>query len=464
MSITHELPSDFIAWLETVDPSIKIWLVGGAVRDFFLGRTTVDFDFVTMGDALTLARMAADELGGDVYALDRERGTARVLLQKDSPARRIFDFAAMRGATIEADLEARDFTINAIAIDLRQPDVLLDPCGGLADVRAGVVRVCTNESIGHDPVRGLRALRLASEFGFQIDRHTRQLIHQEAGALKEVSRERIRDELFRMLAVDEPATPYYLIRHFGFEEVIFGVALSEDDAERVLALWREFAGILNALAPGYDPESAASASVGLLVWQLGRFRSNLWGHFQEEITPFRRRRELCFLSSLFWLMPGVGDDAARLFGDLRLSQAEIKWVSDFLNGMDSIHELKPTPVGIYRFFRMCSTSGVSCGLVHLAHILASEGSQVQAPEWAEQVGSARAVLEAFFERRSSLIDPEPLVTGDDLMRELNIAPSPLIGQILEMLREMQVAGQIVNRDQAIEAAQQLNARWGDDHP
>jgi tRNA nucleotidyltransferase/poly(A) polymerase len=464
MSIIHELPSEFTAWLESVDPSIRLWLVGGAVRDSFLGRTTVDFDFVTTGDALTLARMTADELGGDVYALDRERGTARVLLEKDSPARRIFDFAAMREATIEADLEGRDFTINAIAVDLRRPDVLLDPCGGLADIRAGVVRVCARESIGHDPVRGLRALRLASEFGFQIDGRTRQLIHQNASAVKLVSHERIRDELFRMLAVDEPATPYYLIRHFGFEEAVFGAALSEGDAERVLALWRELAGILNALAPEYDPESAASASVGLLIWQLGRFRSGLWKHFQEEITLFRRRRELCFLSSLFWLMPTAGDDVARTFGDLRLSQAEIHWVSDFIDGMDSIHELKPTPVSIYRFFRMCSSAGVCCGLVHLAHILASEGSQVQASEWAEQVGNVRAVLEAYFERRRSLIDPEPLATGDDLIRELNIAPGPLIGQILEVLREMQVAGQIVNREQAIEAAQQLSARLGDDHP
>jgi hypothetical protein len=462
MSITRELPSDFLAWLETIDSSISMWLVGGAVRDFFLRRPTVDFDFVTTGDALTLARMAADALEGDVYTLDRERGTARVLLEKGSSTRRMYDFAALRGATIEADLEARDFTINAIGIDLRQPEVLLDPCGGMADVRKGIVRACTDGSIQHDPVRGLRALRLASEFGFQIDRRTRELIDRGANALEDVSRERIRDELFRMLAVGEPATPFYLLRHFGFEKVIFGATLSDEDARQVLSLSRELAAVLTALAAEYDAESAANASLGLLVWQLGRFRSSLGSYFQDEITPFRRRRELCFLSSLFWMVPEIRGDDMQAYGRLRLSQAETRWMSDFFTGMDLIRELEPTPVGIYRFFRECSGAGVSCGLVHLASILEREGSELAADDWAEQVGKVRALLEAFFERRRDLIEPEPLVSGDDLMHELGIVPGRRMGLIIEELRELQVAGQILNRSQALKAADEIRARLGEE--
>jgi poly(A) polymerase len=452
MSIIGSLPKALISWVESIDPPVQIWLVGGAVRDFFLERTTVDLDFAVAGDGLELARRAADQLDGDVFALDQDRGTARVLLDKNGPARRVFDFATLRGGTIEADLRARDFTVNSIAVDLSTPGVLIDPCRGLQDVRAGIIRVCSPESIKDDPVRALRAVRLASELGFKIEEGTRGLLHEAAGALRSISRERVRDELFRMLAVDDPGVPLYLVRHFGFESEVFGTEISESKLEIVRSVWREFSAVLRALAAEYDPETAADASSGLLVWQLGRFRTDLQAYFRAEISPFRRCRELSFFGSFDWLrpneesaMPGAGDS-------LRLSQAEASWVRNFIRGMDLLEDLKPEPLAIYHFFRSASEAGVACGLVHLAHVLAREGSGLRAEVWAEQVGTVRSLLEAYFARRETLIDPAPILSGEELMEELKLPPGPRIGRILEKMREMQVAGIVSNRAQALEQA------------
>ncbi|MFN2275370.1 MAG: hypothetical protein ACK2TX_11050 [Anaerolineales bacterium] len=455
MSILDALPAVFLSWFQSIDPSTQVWLVGGAIRDHFLDRATIDLDFAVSGDALALARQAADRLEGDVFALDSDRGTARVLLDKDGPGRRVLDFAALRGETIEADLRARDFSVNSLALDLRRPDELIDPCQGLQDLRNGAIRVCSSRSIDEDAVRALRAIRLASVLGFRIEEATQERMRSAAPDLASISRERVRDELFRMLAVDEPATPYYLVRYFGFEPVVFGSEMPADKAQLMLAVWRELGGILAALAPEYDPETAANAHMGLLVWQLGRYRGNLQTYLFHEVSTFRRCRELTFLGSREWLLSESRRVMTGAADVLRLSQVEARWLSRFTGGMELSASLEAAPLEIYRFFRTASESGAACGLVHLAYVLAREEGKLQGSDWAKEVEKVRSLLEAFFERREILIDPAPILTGDDLLRELQIEAGPRIGQILERLRELQVAGAISSRAEALAAAENL---------
>lgn len=446
------MPAALSAWFESTGAAQRTWLVGGAVRDFFLNRRTVDLDFAVTHGALELARGVADALDGDVYALDRERGTARVLLDKAGAGRRVLDFSNLRGGSIEADLQARDFSINALAILLAEPETLIDPCHGAVDLRRGAIRTCTPDSILADPVRGLRALRLAGELGFAIEAETRDRIRGAAGELAAVSRERIRDELFRMLAVDEPAVMLHLARHFGFERALFAGELPEAAFNRLQAVLRELAAILRSLAPAYDPESAANASLGLLVWQLGRYRTDLQSYLQQEVAPFRRLRELLYLSCQTWQ---AGREATALEG-LRLSQSEERWMQDFWSGMEHIEQVGSTELALYRFFRQARSAGVACCLVWLAGRLADGKPGLQAGVWAEDVQRGRLLFEAYFERREQVIDPQPILDGEDVMRELGITPGPQVGQILEWLREQQVSGTILNREQAVEALHRLD--------
>ena len=183
---------------------LRVWVVGGAVRDSLLGRPVHDWDFAVDRDALRLARAVADTLDGAYFPLDEERRTGRVILTEPDGARLELDFALLRGADLEADLLARDFSINALA--LNDGGNLVDPTGGQADLAAGRIRVTHEGAFRDDPVRLLRAVRMEAELSTttetaRIDPQTGAWMQRDAALMALPSPERVRDEFARLLAL-----------------------------------------------------------------------------------------------------------------------------------------------------------------------------------------------------------------------------------------------------------------------
>ena len=137
------LQSDLAGLIRSKSHDQQIWLVGGALRDHFLELTQPDLDFAVDGEAVVLARELADALAVPCYVLDEQRDTARVML----PEQRTLDFARLRAPTLEEDLRLRDFSMNAMAVGLDDPDHLVDPLGGLQDLKDKVLRACATDSI-----------------------------------------------------------------------------------------------------------------------------------------------------------------------------------------------------------------------------------------------------------------------------------------------------------------------------
>jgi len=158
----------------------SIYLVGGAVRSLLLQQEPHDFDFAMEGNARSFARKIADALGGNFYMLDDGRNTARVVYGAPGRPRLTIDFAVLRGADIESDLRKRDFTINAMALDLLKPDCLIDPLGGAQDLKDRCLRVCSPAALADDPARVLRAVRLVVELGLNITPDTLSALRQTA--------------------------------------------------------------------------------------------------------------------------------------------------------------------------------------------------------------------------------------------------------------------------------------------
>ena len=181
-----------------LQPGEELYLVGGSVRDALLGMPLHDLDFAVSGDVRRLARKAGDLLGGKFYMLDARHQTARVILARSGEADLWLDFAGLRAEGLEGDLRGRDFTMNAIAIDVRQPKLLVDPLGGAADLKAGILRACSPSSLRDDPVRVLRAVRFAVAMKLRMDDDLRSALREAAPLLVNVSAERLRDELFRI--------------------------------------------------------------------------------------------------------------------------------------------------------------------------------------------------------------------------------------------------------------------------
>ncbi len=194
-----------VALGEVAGPARAVWVVGGTLRELLSGGAAGDLDLAVAGGALELGRRLADRLDATFVVLDEDRGAGRIVPRAGGGE---VDLVDLRAATIEADLRARDFTVNALAVPvaalLRDGGAaIVDATGGIEDLRDRVVRPCGPDAIGADPVRALRGVRLAMRPGWRLHAEASAAIQAGAPQLTRVAPERIRDELIGILA--EPA-------------------------------------------------------------------------------------------------------------------------------------------------------------------------------------------------------------------------------------------------------------------
>ncbi len=490
---------------------MTVYLVGGAVRDALLNRTIHDLDFALAGEAIKTARQVAGALSRnesgslmkvDFYPLDSERDTGRVLVTNADGGRTTMDFATLRGedpstgsgASLESDLAGRDFTLNAIALDLKD-DSLHDPLGGAMDLKEKRLRACSPSAFLDDPVRILRGVRLAANFGFHILPETRTAMKEAAGRLEKVSPERLRDELFRILDGPQPATCIRALDMLGALEKVLpelrGLKGVEQRPPHVHDVWEHSLSVVShleniflALAPAYDPEKNADLFSGLLIHRLGRYRQQISESLARPITAERSLRSLLILAALyhdvakpaskqidengqarFW---GHDKQGAEIVSErarsLVLSNEEIQRLETIIRNHMRVlfhtnrllgEQKSPSRRAIYRFFRDTGTAGVEVCLLALADLRASYEQTLTQETWAAALEIVREFLENWYEKPAETIAPPSLVDGDDLMKELGLPSGKQIGLLLEAIREAQAVGDIATREQALELARKM---------
>ena len=471
-----------------IPDGLTVYLVGGAVRDAFLQRETHDLDFTLKRGAIKLARSIADALKADFYPLDAERDTGRVIVSSADGTRTFLDFASFRGAELEADLAGRDFTLNAIAFNLRD-NTIHDPLSGVVDLKEKRLRLCSASAIADDPVRILRGIRLAATFGFHILPETRGKMKEAADLLGTVSTERLRDELFRILDGPQPAACLRSLELLGALDKVLPELSRLNGVEQVpphvydvwehtLATVSHLESILAALKPDYHADNANDWFNGLLVLRIGRYRQQLGETLSTQFVAGRTLRELLFLAALyhdiakpqakkvdeegqtrFWGHDQQGaeiaSERARL---LVLSRDETQRLETIIQNHMRIHfhttrlvrEGKPpSRRATYRYFRDTGPAGVDICLLTLADLRATYEQTLPQETWAACLDVVRTMLEAWFEKREEQVAPKLLADGNDLMRELSLKPGPLIGELVEAIREAQATGEASTREQAL---------------
>jgi poly(A) polymerase len=192
----------------SVKRRLKVYLVGGALRDVILEKekNNPDFDFCLKSQAINFARQVAREMKAGFVVLDQEHGCARVVI-KSAGKSITLDFSDFRGKTLEEDLLYRDFTVNSMAVALADilsgksfEGSLIDLYGGRRDLSRSSIGLVHKKSFDDDPLRIMRAFSLAAIFGFRITPDTYRQIDLKKRKLKTVSFERIRDELFKIFS------------------------------------------------------------------------------------------------------------------------------------------------------------------------------------------------------------------------------------------------------------------------
>jgi len=484
---------------------VQVWLVGGAIRDALLGHTAHDLDFAVAGRALDVARAAANALSGAFYPLDAERDVGRVVVRREDAQGAeprmstaepwVLDFARLRGGTLEADLAARDFTFNAIAAPLAEPEALIDPLHGEADLRARRLRLCSPTAIADDPLRGVRAVRLAARLKLHIDPAARAAIRDQAEGLADVSAERRRDEFVRLTGGPRAAAALRALDQLGLlehlaPELLPLKGLAQPPDKHALDVWEHtlttmdrLEELLGVLAPVHDQERAADLMLGLASLKLGRYRQALSDHLDRRLDGDRPSRWTLALAALlhdigkpatqsadaagvihFYMHENVGAKlAAQRLNELRFSNEEIRRattiIAHHMRPMHMAHAAAPVPApaslvsrrAVYRFFRDVGAAGVDIALVSLADFWAHFGGNPPPAElWEHRLSISAQLLGAYFESHAEMVAPPPLLTGRDLIQTLGLKPGPQLGELLEAAREAQAAGEVKDQAEALE--------------
>jgi poly(A) polymerase len=445
------------------------WIVGGAVRDRLLGRETVDLDLAVPGDPRRAARAVAGQTGGAAFQLSGAFGAWRVVGPDGAWH---VDLVTLRDGDIVADLAARDFTINAMAEPLAGGDVL-DPHGGRADLAARRLRMVSAGALAADPLRTLRAVRIAVLLGLAIEPDTAAAIRREAPGLGGVAAERVFGELKQVVCAPaartgrEPMEAYGITRLVlpellalrGVEQNVFHHLDVHDHTlevlDQVVAIERDPA----AAGLGEHTDAVGALLAEPLADELTRGQAMRFGALLHDAakpqtrTPRPDGRGVGF--------PGHDREGAELArGVLRRLRASEKLVDHVaalclhhLRLGFLVHERPLDRRTVWRYLRATEPRSADVTIFTAADRLATRGRNA-GPAIEAHLELAREVLGPALERRAAGRTP-PLVRGDELAREVGVPPGPRLGELLAQLEEDRFVGAISTREEALRRAREL---------
>lgn len=476
-------------------PGQIIYLVGGVVRDALLGIDNHDLDLVVTGDVRKLAKKVANELHAAFYMMDLEHQIARIVYTTENGRRYYLDFAAMRGADIHSDLAARDFTVNAMAVDLADLGRLVDPLNGLQDLKDRTLRACSSNAFSDDPVRLLRAVRQSVNLTMRIESATIDGLKAAAPLLRRVSDERLRDEFIRILEGRQVETAVRILDHYDLlRQIVPEVQELKDvqqSAPHILDAWGHTLAtlgwlekLIDLLAKEYQEDKSANLWLGMATVQLGRYRERFATHFERELSPGRNLRGTLFLAGLlhdagkprtrsvdgsgrnhFYQHEHLGlEIASQRARALVLSNLEVERIGLLIRHHMRIHQLSAaggelTRRTIYRLYRDVGDAGIDLCFLTLADTLATYGVTIEPAYWERELSICRQLMDAWFEHHDQIINPARLISGGELMARFKLQPGPLIGEILSEIHEAQAAGQVTSSEEAAALAKAMIDRY-----
>lgn len=477
--------SEFVYELQQLLVAKKVttplFLVGGAVRDAYKRAEITDLDIAVDGDAVRIARRVSNWLDADIYIMDRERSVARVFVKRGSGTI-LLDFARFRGASLYEDLLKRDFTINAMAADLLGDlSKLIDMLGGERDLRERILRRCSAHAIADDPVRVLRAVRQSAQLDLKIHPQTLSDIRQHASGLRQTSPERIRDEFFKLLALDNAARGLRVLQRLGILQHVLpdlfdldrGIEADSRHADawsRSLRVTGRMCAILTAVSGRRTDNTAASFNLGMLVIQMDRFREQLQQQLNRVYGNGRKQKELlvlaAFLSNLSELdSSGIeaqsSSSAEAVARSLRLTLDEGRRLALALANYRIIFaESDWSTLDLHRFWHRLGETGIDAIFLAAAEHLGTKGAELRQADWLAFVDTATRLLDTWFNRYDDIVNPPLLLDGDDIKKLLNVGQGPAIGRLLCALREAQVVGAVKNVAEARDFVLRKHAEAG----
>jgi putative nucleotidyltransferase with HDIG domain len=456
---------------------LTVYAVGGTVRDVLLRRELRDMDIAVLGDAMAFARSLAAALDGHFVALNEEQAVARVVLEGGAASH--VDISQIPG-TLEADLRRRDFTIDALAAPLAGGEIV-DVAGGLGDLEARSVRMVSERALDDDPVRLLRAVRIAAELSFEIEPETARAIRERAPRVRDTSAERQRDELARIFAVERAWAALRALDGLGLldavlPEVAAGRGVSQPEQFHAYDVLTHNLAAVDALDVMLSAERPADGRAWMwdALWTAFAWRAEeLRRYLAVSLAVGRSRLTLLKFGALLHDVAkpqtrsvdangrvrflGHADEgasiAAGLMRRLRFSSREIAFVKVLVREhlrpvqLAAVGEV-PTRRALYRFHRDAGDALEGVLLLALADAAGARGDAMGIRAWSRQVGYMNGLL-VRLQGEEGIVRAPRLLTGHDIMSEFGLAEGPRIGSLLEAVREAEAIAGVRDRQGAL---------------
>ncbi len=462
---------------------IDAYLVGGYVRDWLLPtKPGHDIDIAVSGDAEAIAQGIAREFGGTIVHLSPNHGVVRVVTPCDGDgsdgdnAPWNIDVDGFSG-TIEENLAARDFSVNAIAVPLaRWPslDAIIDPLGGRADLAGKTIRALGPRVFQKDPGRLMRAVRLAGQLKFRIEPGTSKMIAADARLLTSVSPERVREEFLKILSLDGAKGQLEVLDHFRLFELVIPELQSAKGVDQPnMHYWDVWGHTMHTVEAA---ELVTKGHQNSPIYSCVPWTPDSEAHFNRQATDGHTRRTVLKLAALFHdvakpqtkSLDATGrtrffghseqgaEIAANRLGLLRVGSKGIEMVGKMVEQHLRPTNMKngeewPTNRAIHRYFRDLGDVAIDTLYLCLADYLAAKGPELVHEDW---LNHARMIGHILHVGTSEPVSPTTtrLITGHDLMSHFNLPPGPEIGAVLERVEEARSAGEIETKEQALEMA------------
>lgn len=447
------------------------FIVGGVVRDVFIGRDIEKLDLdIVCKDAASAARRLAEEFSSPLIELDKKRGIYRIVMEEGVQ----IDIARLHSQGIEADLLGRDFTVDAIAVRLSDFSVI-DPLNGILDIKKRVLRLVSERAFRNDGLRLVRAFSIPAVIGFKLDKGVLGAVRRDKDYIFLVAKERINQELRRLFSAKE----VFLWVKKMYEADLF--SLMFPDIDMMEAVEQGPYHHLDVLKHSFETLRRMDELLSSIAHNSRiKKRRVLMEYVHEPIGSWRRDALLKWVALWHDLgKPMVMQDrdgkrvfyghdragAKRLKAIMREYKFSVRQIR-FCYLLVSMH-LRPgdltkeavTERAVYRFFRQAEGEELSVLLLSWADAWATRG---RLNPWRNFYSHRKSVIDLInkaIEIRTKPSLPK-LISGEDVMEILGIGPSPMVGRVLEEVREAQALGRIRTRDEALEWISSIEVEKG----